>query len=196
MEKPRMRKLINILTIIFTIAAIAFLIYGLKTDIFYSEHALVDFVSQFGIWAPLVFIIFQAIQVIIPVIPGGLGLLAGVLLFGTTMGFVYNYVSICLGSIIAFLIAKQYGQSVIKVLFSKKMQEKYSNVTEHKNFTKYFAIAIFLPLAPDDFLCYLAGTTKMKLRHFTIIILLGKPFAIAMYTFGLDFIMRKLSILI
>lgn len=76
------------------------------------------------------------------------------------------------------------------------MQEKYSNVTEHKNFTKYFAIAIFLPLAPDDFLCYLAGTTKMKLRHFTIIILLGKPFAIAMYTFGLDFIMRKLSILI
>ncbi|MFS0674850.1 TVP38/TMEM64 family protein [Ornithinibacillus sp. 179-J 7C1 HS] len=196
MEKPRMRKMINILTIIFTIASIAFLIYGIKTDIFYSEKALRHFMGQFGIWAPTIFIIFSAIQVVFPVIPGGLGLLAGVLLFGPGMGFVYNYISVCIGSIVAFLIAKQYGKSVIKLLFSKKLQEKYSKWTEHEKFSKIFTIAIFFPLAPDDFLCYLAGTTKMKIHKFTTIILLGKPLAIALYTFGLDFIVRNLSMLI
>lgn len=40
-------------------------------------------------------------------------------------------------------------------------------------------------MAPDDFLCYLAGTTDMTWRRYTAIILLGKPFAIALYSLGL-----------
>jgi uncharacterized membrane protein YdjX (TVP38/TMEM64 family) len=196
MKQRNMRKIMGTLTAIFTIAALAFLIYGLKTDIFYSEKALKHFMYQFGIWAPIVFIILQAIQVMFPVIPGGLGLLAGVLIFGPIVGFVYNYIGVCLGSIAAFLIAKQYGKPLIKRLFSAKLQKKYESWTEHKKFPKYFTIAIFFPFAPDDFLCYLAGTTKMKLYTFTTIIILGKPLAIAIYTFGLDFIVRRIDMLV
>ena len=46
-------------------------------------------------------------------------------------------------------------------------------------FDKFFAVAIFMPVAPDDFLCYLAGLTKMRSSRFLKIIILGKPFAIA-----------------
>lgn len=51
-----------------------------------------------------------------------------------------------------------------------------------KRFDKLFALAIFLPIAPDDFLCYLAGTTAMTWKKFTAIIVLGKPFAILLYS--------------
>ena len=37
----------------------------------------------------------------------------------------------------------------------------------------------------DDFLCYLAGTTKMTWKQFTAVIVLGKPFSIALYSLGL-----------
>jgi uncharacterized membrane protein YdjX (TVP38/TMEM64 family) len=54
----------------------------------------------------------------------------------------------------------------------RKTITKYEKWTgSDSKFTKWFAIAIFLPVAPDDFLCYLAGTTRMGWKKFTTIIL-------------------------
>lgn len=56
------------------------------------------------------------------------------------------------------------------------MIEKYLTWTEQKGrFLKLFALAIFLPVAPDDFLCYLAGTTNMTWKQFVTVIF-GKAF--------------------
>lgn len=71
-------------------------------------------------------------------------------------------------------------------MFPGKMIEKYLTWTELKGrFLKLFALAIFLPVAPDDFLCYLAGTTNMTWKQFVTVIFLGKPFSIALYSLGL-----------
>ena len=78
-------------------------------------------------------------------------------------------------------------------MFSEKTIARYSHGTEEKGrFARLFALAIFLPVAPDDFLCYLAGTTEMSWRRYTLIILLGKPFAIALYSLGLTMVWRAL----
>ena len=70
--------------------------------------------------------------------------------------------------------------------FDQKMIEKYDGWTQKDGkFLKLFALAIFFPVAPDDFLCYLAGTTKMTWKQFTAVIVLGKPFSIALYSLGL-----------
>ena len=71
---------------------------------------------------------------------------------------------------------------------------KYSSWTEQNNrFARLFALAIFFPVAPDDFLCYLAGTTSMTWRRFTAIILLGKPFSIALYSLGLTVLFQQIT---
>ena len=128
----------------------------------------------------------RAVQVVIPVLPGGLGCLVGVILFGPVWGFIYNYVGICLGSLMAFAVARNCGKPLLFLLFSEKTIQKYGRWAEEGNrFSRLFALAIFLPVAPDDFLCYLAGTTDMTWRRYTAIILLGKPFAIALYSLGL-----------
>ena len=67
---------------------------------------------------------------------------------------------------------------------------------EKRRFERLFALAIFLPVAPDDFLCYLAGTTEMTLPRFTAIILLGKPAAIALYSLGLAAVFTKVTALL
>lgn len=180
-----MKRISNILMVASLVISIVFIAYGLKTGIFYDAESLKRFIAGFGIIGALVFVAFQAIQVVFPILPGGVGCLGGVLIYGAYMGFVYNYIGICIGSIAAFLISKYYGRPLLNQMFSQKIREKYEQWVDHRHFDKLFALAIFLPVAPDDFLCYLAGTTRMTLQRFTAIILLGKPWAIAAYSFGL-----------
>jgi uncharacterized membrane protein YdjX (TVP38/TMEM64 family) len=64
--------------------------------------------------------------------------------------------------------------------------EKYDRWMEKKGrFARWLAVLIFFPVAPDDYLCFLAGTTTISWRSFTTIIVLGKPFSIALYSLGL-----------
>ena len=39
-------------------------------------------------------------------------------------------------------------------------------------------------MAPDDLLCYLAGLSRMRWRTFVLIIVLLKPWSLAVYVFG------------
>lgn len=188
------RKWCNIISVIGILFMAAISVYLWKTGVFSSQEKLRDFIADFGVAGGLVFVFIQIVQVVIPIIPGGVSCLAGVILFGAGMGFVYNYVGICIGSVIAFLIARAYGKPLLEKMFEPKLIEKYESWTQTQNrFAKLFALAIFLPVAPDDFLCYLAGTTNMSLKVFTVIILLGKPCSIAAYSLGLTQIFKLIS---
>ena len=169
---------------------------GWKAGIFASQERLQSCIAGFGAAGAAVFVLFQAAQVVVPVLPGGLGCLAGVLLFGAWKGFLYNYLGICAGSMLTFLAAKYCGKPILHCFFSEKMIVRYEKWTSEKDrFARLFALAIVLPVAPDDFLCWLAGTTEMTLPRFAAIILLGKPFAIALYSMGLMAVFARIPAL-
>lgn len=195
MTNRNVKKIMNGAMIIITIMTLFLIDYGLKNNLFASQGALVAFIGKFGIWEPLIFIAFQAFQVVFPIIPGGISLLAGVFIFGPVNGFIYNYIGIVIGSAIAFLLARHFGMPIIEMLFGNKLTMKYSKWVENRKFQKLFAVAIFMPIAPDDFLCYLAGTTSMKFSRFLVTILLGKPLSIAAYSFGLNAALMHLTFL-
>ena len=168
-------------------------LWGWQTGVLTSQERLQALVARCGMAGALLFTVFQAVQVVVPILPGGLGCLAGVLLFGPVWGFVYNYMGICIGSLMAFAVARNCGKPLLGLLFSEKTIQRYSHWTEEKGrFARLFALAIFLPVAPDDFLCYLAGTTEMSWGRYTAIILLCKPFAIALYSLGLTLVWNAL----
>lgn len=185
-SKSLVQGLFSATSILGLLASIAVFVFAYNRQLLTSQAALQAFIGDLGFTGVLLFILFQIVQVVIPIVPGGLGCLAGVLLFGPWTGLLYNYVGICIGSVAAFFIARHFGKPILYSLFSQKMIDKYESWTgSDSKFTKCFAIAIFLPVAPDDFLCYLAGTTQMKLSRFAGIIILGKPLAIALYSLGL-----------
>ena len=172
---------------------VAVALWGWQSGVLTSQERLAECVAAWGPAGALLFTVFQAVQVVVPILPGGLGCLAGVLLFGPVRGFVYNSVGICAGSLLAFAVARTCGKPLLTLLFSQRTIDRYSRWAEEKDrFSHLFALAIFLPVAPDDFLCYLAGTTDMTWRRYTAIILLGKPFAIALYSLGLTLVWNAL----
>lgn len=160
--------------------------YCWQQGIFHSQAALEAFLARFGFWAPVIFTAVQAVQVVLPILPGAIGCLAGVLVFGPFWGFLYSYIGICVGSICAFLLARRYGAPFVRSISNPRTYDKYIGWLEKgSRFDKFFAMAIFFPVAPDDFLCYLAGLTRMSLRKMATIIVLGKPASIALYSLGL-----------
>ncbi|MBC9710791.1 MAG: TVP38/TMEM64 family protein [Enterococcus sp.] len=180
------RKLINFISIVGLGISIALTIYFINLGVFKDLDSLRGLVGDSIILGPIIFILIQILQVVIPIIPGGISTAAGVLIFGPYAGFIYNYVGISIGSIIIFLLGRRYGKPFILSMISDKTYNKYIGWLDNQNrFEKLFALAIFLPVAPDDALCLMAGLTNISVKKFTWIILLAKPLSIFLYSMAL-----------
>ncbi|WPG24667.1 VTT domain-containing protein [Enterococcus faecium] len=180
------RKLINFISIIGLGLSIALTIYFINLGVFKDLNALRGLVGDSIILGPVIFIFIQILQVVIPIIPGGISTAAGVLIFGPYAGFIYNYVGICIGSIIIFLLGRRYGKPFILSMISDKTYNKYIGWLDNQNrFEKLFALAIFLPVAPDDALCLMAGLTNISMKRYILIILIAKPLSIFLYSMAL-----------
>ena len=177
-----LKKVMTIITVIVTILLVAFIIYALKMNLLNDSDLLLKRIKSYGLIAPLIFLLIQIVQVVFPVIPGGASCLVGVLAFGPIEGFIYNYVGLTLGSIVSFFLSRNFGLSLINNLFQKETVDKYLGYLRTKKFEKIYFLGIFLPGAPDDLLCYIAGISGLTFLRFLFIILIGKPFTLIFYS--------------
>lgn len=191
MDMTDTKRIFQVTTILGTLFLIGLILYFLSQGYFTDSTKLQALLNQTGIFAPLLFILLQIFQVIIPIIPGGASSALGIVAFGPIWGFVYNYAGLVIGSILAFLLVKRYGKTFILKVCDQKTYDKYIGwLDKGKKFDRFFAVAIFFPCAPDDILCMIAGLTSMTLKKFSMIIILGKPLALIAYSFGLSEILK------
>ena len=124
MEKTKTAMCLNLCTILGMAGMIWFIWYGIDNRLFVSSESLQAFLDRFGLFAPALFILIQMVQVVIPILPGAIGCLGGVLIFGPVWGFVYNYVGIAMGSVLAFLLSKHYGRPFVHHIIGEKNYNK------------------------------------------------------------------------
>ena len=106
----------KLLWYLLTIIPIALLILGyiFPSSFFGSQEAIRDFVNQFGIFSPLVFILIQVLQVVVTPFSHYAVSIAGGFIFGTWQGFIYNWIGRVIGTAIAFYLARFFGRKIIK----------------------------------------------------------------------------------
>ena len=80
------RRIINTISIIGILVSIALTIYFFNLGVFKDINALRGLVGNSIILGPIIFILLQILQVVIPIIPGGISSAAGVLIFGDDLG--------------------------------------------------------------------------------------------------------------
>lgn len=176
------KKLNFILLAVIIFISIYLIFNGYMVGAFASQENFEVYIKQYGLLAPLIFILFQIVQVLVPLIPSFIGYAGGVALFGMWEGFFYNYIGITLGSILAFLLARRLGRNFVTSVVDETSYSKYMNwINKKKSFPIALFIVILLPFAPDDILCYLSGLTKISFRKFTWIIIFAKPWCILGY---------------
>ncbi|MCL2858152.1 MAG: TVP38/TMEM64 family protein [Streptococcaceae bacterium] len=179
----------NAITILGLIATIIGGIYLWRVGALQNPASLQQLVMTHKYAGPLIFFCLQILQVIVPIIPGGITMAAGVLIFGPVWGFIYNYVGIVIGSMLLFYFGKKYGQSLVQTFVKEKTYNKYMKWLDkgQKRFNIIFLLLILSPIAPDDALVLIASQTKMSWKFFTWTMLLCKPLPIFLYSYALIF---------
>lgn len=165
------------------ISIIVFYYIKTQSHIFAVGGPFQSFITRLGILGPLIFILLQIIQVIYPIIPGGMTCVVGHAVFGPFYGFIYNFIGIFSGSLLSFYLARQYGESFAKSFVSEQTYDKYmTKLDKGRGFDIFLITAFVLPGFPDDFLCMVAGLSKMPFKKFCWITLLSKPATLYLYT--------------
>ncbi|SDB83556.1 Uncharacterized membrane protein YdjX, TVP38/TMEM64 family, SNARE-associated domain [Raineyella antarctica] len=171
--------------------SVAIILVGLQSGVLDSLASLRSFIDSLGFFGPLIFLLANGASVVFPIIPAGLLVIAAPVLFGPVEGTIFNYISIVPASLLNFLIARRIGLGIVERMFAPRTVERYLGWTRSAHFTRALALAIALPVAPDDLLCYLAGTTRMRWRTFVLIIVLGKPWSLMAYGLGVSALVER-----
>ncbi|QAU11525.1 TVP38/TMEM64 family protein [Halorubrum sp. BOL3-1] len=158
------------------VAVLAFGLYvlvsryaGFITD----AQALRTWLDQFGIFAPIVFVGIQALQVVVAPIPGQVVALVAGYLFGSFWGTVYSLTGVLIGSTIAFSLSKRYGRSFVENVIHEDVIARFDGFVDTVGVPGLFAFVI-IPGLPDDAICFLSGLTKWSLPTFIGVIAVGR----------------------
>ncbi len=168
-----MKKYSNIFWIIIAVIPIVGLFFGiLNPESFQQNQEQLRYKIQlFGIFAPLAFIFFQALQVVIAPISHYTVGISGGFLYGPYVGALLNWIGRVIGHVIAFFIARIAGRKVAEKFVQSKTLKKYDKLVSDKSLILF--LIYFLPVFPDDEISYLAGLSKMKFRMFLVANLFG-----------------------
>ncbi|MDO4870567.1 MAG: VTT domain-containing protein [Candidatus Saccharibacteria bacterium] len=180
------------ITIIGTIALLVLMWYGWKTGMLADPDKMQAFFRRIGPLAPAVFMLYQIVQVVIPLIPGGFSVGIGMLMFGLWWGLFLNVVPIIIGSMINFYLSKKYGWKVIKAVIPDKevsVAKSWSKIDKQK-FSQFW---IFRPLKrhmkPEKFDKMITFLTRDNYFYETVVfftmLLPGFPADLLCFIYGL-----------
>ena len=129
-------------------------------------------VRDAGPLAPVVFVLLQALQVVVAPIPGQLTAVAGGLLFGWP-GLFYSLVGVEIGSVVAFALSRRLGRPYVERVISDDALARVDGVL---NETGDVVVAVFflLPGLPDDVICSVAGLSPIGFRKFAVLALVAR----------------------
>ena len=131
------------------------------------------FVAAFGQGAPVVFMLFQILQVIFAPVPGEATGFIGGYLFGAVGGFVYSSIALATGSMINFYIGRYLGRRYIRKLIPEKHLTRFDKLVSQKGVMLIFILFIF-PGFPKDYLCLFLGLSVLPFKVFILMAAVGR----------------------
>ena len=161
---------------------VAFAVYEVATGapawryllhLYQDKHFLRETVKSWGWLGPLVFIVIQALQVILSPIPGEATGLAGGFLFGVSLGFFYSTIGLTLGTLACFGIGRWLGRPFVRRFVADHYWERMGFIIEAEGAILCFVLYL-IPGFPKDILSYLFGLSPMPFWVFALVSTLGR----------------------
>lgn len=144
-----------------------------------------DYIRSTGHWGPVMFILFQILQIVIAPIPGEVVQIAGGYIYGTGLGTFYTMVGMVIGSAMAFYFTRFIGRSMIERYLDRKNFKWLAVIKDQNKLSAFLLLFFFIPGLPKDLLVYVAALTPISsLRFFTLLILGRLPWIAASAVVG------------
>ncbi len=141
---------------------------------FITDQARLEaFIRSFGWGAPLVFIAFQILQVILAPFPGEITGAIGGYLFGVLKGFIFSSIGLTAGSVINFAIGRFLGRKYVRKLIPPRHTARMDAILRRQGILVIFILFLF-PGFPKDYLCLFLGVTTLAVKPFLILAGVGR----------------------
>ncbi|MGQ8874156.1 TVP38/TMEM64 family protein [Paenibacillus sp. TSA_86.1] len=132
------------------------------------------YIHSTGHWGPIMFILFQILQIVVAPIPGEIVQIAGGYIYGTALGSFYTTVGLILGSAIAFYFTRFIGRDFVSRLLQKQNGKWISFMHDERKFAIFLFIFFVIPGLPKDMLVFVAALTSISSLRFFIILLVAR----------------------
>lgn len=133
-----------------------------------------EWITQFGAWAPLVYIAVQVFQVVVFIVPGDVVQIAGGYLFGVFGGLAYSIVGIAIGSAVDFTVARLLGRTFVEGVFGAERVAEFDRVSSSSRARTGFFLLFVIPGIPKDVLVYVAGVSTLRFPTFLLVTMTGR----------------------
>ena len=133
-----------------------------------------SYVDSYGIGGRLIFIGMVVLQVIVAFIPGEPIELAAGYAFGFWEGTFLTLLGFLIGSAVVFALVRKYGLRVVEVFFSEEKINSFSFLKDSRKTKTLAFLLMLIPGTPKDFLSYFAGLTKLSMKAWLSIVLVGR----------------------
>jgi len=155
------------LLLVIFMAVAFFAVRALGFADYLDEDVLRGWISAFGIWGPLVYILIYMAGAAL-LVPGVALTVAGGVLFGPVWGSVYVLFGATAGSTLSFLIARYLGREWVEGLMDRHGRARFRELDEsvRRQGWKIVAFTRLIPLFPYNLLNYAYGLTNVKFFHY------------------------------
>jgi len=128
-----------------------------------------EYLAGFGNAGFLVYVLIQAIHVIIVIIPGDIFNICGGFVYGIPLGFALSFLGVMVGTVIVFYISRFFGYEIVSKLIAKEKIDKMSGILNSTKGTVGMFIICCIPFIPKDLMMYIAGLTPVKASRLFLI---------------------------
>ncbi len=125
-----------------------------------------------GSWGPVVYILIQALQVVVVVWPFPVEV-AGGFLFGMPLGIFYSMLGLTLGSVAAFVLGRWLERKYITEIIAPEKLQRFQKLMKREGTLAAFMIFL-IPAIPKDFVCYILGLSRMSLKFFIVAVAIAR----------------------
>ena len=134
-----------------------------------GRSELCEKVRSCGAFAPLVFVLLMALQIVVAFIPGGPLELVGGMLFGSRVGLLVTELGALLGTLCVLFLVRRFGKPLVDFFVPEEKAKKF-RILQDENKLEFWVFVLFLiPGIPKDLLTYLVPLTRMRGRNFLIL---------------------------
>ena len=153
------------------VVGLFFLFQILGYDI--DSESIRQYVKDFGIWAPLIFIILYALGAFF--IPATPFMIAAGILFGFKYGLIYTIISGLLSSTIVFVVSRKLGKEWIEKILEHRYMRHLNEYNKRLETGAIWDIMLLriTPIMPFNALNILMGVSKVKTRDYILGSLIG-----------------------
>lgn len=171
-SSPRLR-LVKLIALALVFFLAVFLVKYLDLDMYLTVMGLREYLSYFGLAAPLMFVLIYALSVPLLFPASVLTIVSGII-FGIIWGTVYTIIGATLGASLAFIFARYMARETVEAFLLRRFSRMmvYKKDFENAGFLGVLAIRL-VPAFPFSIMSFILGLSRLRFYDFFFGTLVG-----------------------